>query len=65
MKHVLADKKLEYDTFMRAQKEKEKESKNLKKVELQLKACQDSLYNIRLQHEKVLNQVGAHFFLIS
>jgi hypothetical protein len=57
LKHILADKKSEYEAHIRAQKEKEKESKNLKKIELQLKSCQDSLYNIRLQHEKVTAQV--------
>ena len=57
LKHVLAEKKLEYEALNRAQKDKEKEAKNLKRAELQLKACQDSFYNIKLQHEKLLNQV--------
>ncbi|CAF0929077.1 unnamed protein product [Brachionus calyciflorus] len=53
LKHVLAEKKLEYDFFVRIQKEKERDTKNLKKLELQLKAGMDSLMNIRLQHEKI------------
>jgi hypothetical protein len=57
LKHILADKKLEYDSYNRAVKDKERELKNLKKLELQLRAYQDSLYNIKLQHEKILNQV--------
>lgn len=57
LKHILADKKHEYEAFIRAQKEKEKDSKNVKKLELQLKACQDSLTNLKLQHEKIISQV--------
>ncbi|RNA21673.1 coiled-coil domain-containing protein [Brachionus plicatilis] len=56
LKHILADKKLEYDSLMRIQKEKERDTKNLKKLELQLKAGMDSLMNIRLQHEKIMGQ---------
>ena len=48
---------MEYDAYVRAQKDKEKDNKNLKKLELQLKACQDSYMNIQLQYEKVMNQV--------
>ena len=58
LKHTLASKKLEYDSYVRAQKEKEKDNKNLKKLELQLKACHDSLMNIKLQHEKILSIVS-------
>lgn len=58
LKHIQSEKKLEYDVYVRSQKDKEKDSKNLKKLELQLKACEDSLMNIRLHHEKVLNQVS-------
>lgn len=43
--------------YVRTQKEKEKDNKSLKKLELQLKACQDSLVNIKLQHEKILSIV--------
>jgi predicted nucleic acid-binding Zn-ribbon protein len=42
---------------VRSQKDKEKDNKTLKKLELQLKACQDSYMNIQLQYEKILNQV--------
>lgn len=56
LKHLLSDKKLEYDSLMRIQKEKERDVKNLKKLELQLKAGMDSLMNIRLQHEKISAQ---------
>lgn len=57
LRHALADKKNEYDSFVKAQKDKERDSKNLKKLELQLKAAQDSLSNIRLQYEKIMIQV--------
>jgi hypothetical protein len=63
LKHILADKKLEYDAYNRAVKDKEREMKNLKKLELQVRAYQDSLYNIKLQHEKIMNQVC--FFFVS
>jgi hypothetical protein len=55
LKHALADKKNEYDMFIKVQKDKERDSKNLKKIELQLKAAMDSLANIKLQHEKVVS----------
>lgn len=58
LKHVTSEKKLEKEAFLRAQKENEKESRNVKKLELQLKACQDSLSNVQLAYEKILEQVG-------
>ena len=58
LKHIVAEKKLQYDIYNRTQKEKDKEMKSLKKIELQLRACQDSFFNIRLHHEKVINQVS-------
>ena len=57
LKHVMADKKLEYDFFVKYQKDKERDTKTLKKLELQLKAAQDSLTNIRLQYDKIMAQV--------
>jgi len=35
----------------------EKENKNLKKRELQLRACQDSVVNLRMQYEKIKSQI--------
>lgn len=58
LKHAMAEKKLEKEAHMRAQKESEKESRNVKKVELQLRACQDSLANVKLAYEKVEEQVS-------
>ena len=58
MKHTLSSKKIEYDSYVRAQKEKEKDSKALKKLELQLKSCQESLININLQLESLLSIVS-------
>jgi hypothetical protein len=49
---------MEYDCYVKAQKDKERDSKNLKKLELQLKAAQDSLSNIRLQYEKIMIQAN-------
>jgi hypothetical protein len=60
MKHTLADKKLEYEALMRAQKEKEKDSRNMKKLEIQLRAGQDALNNLRLHYETILAQVILH-----
>ena len=54
LKHILSDKKLEFEMFMKTQREREKDLKNLKKTELQLKAAQDSLFNFKLQYEKLL-----------
>lgn len=50
----MADKKTEYDAYVKAQKDKERDTKNLKKLELQMKAALDSLANIKLQHEKII-----------
>ena len=57
LKHAAAEKKLEKEAYLKAQKENEKESRNVKKLELQLKACQDSLTNVTLAYEKVLEKV--------
>ncbi len=57
MKHIMADKKTEYESYVKVQKEKERDSKNLKKIELHLKAAQDSLENIKSQYEKIMLQV--------
>jgi hypothetical protein len=54
LKHAMADKKTEYDAYVKAQKDKERDTKNLKKLELQMKAALDSLANIKLQHEKII-----------
>jgi hypothetical protein len=54
----MSDKKMEYESYVKAQKDKERDSKNLKKIELQLKAAQDSLSNIKLQYEKIMIQVS-------
>jgi hypothetical protein len=35
----------------------EKENKNLKKRELQLRACQDSVINLQMQYEKIKMQM--------
>ena len=48
---------MEYESYVKAQKDKERDSKSLKKIELQLKAAQDSLSNIKLQYEKIMIQV--------
>jgi hypothetical protein len=53
----MAEKKSEYEAFIKVQKEKEKEFKNCKKAELQLKTAQDSLANVKLAHEKILQKV--------
>jgi hypothetical protein len=58
LRHAMSDKKMEYESYVKAQKDKERDSKNLKKIELQLKAAQDSLSNIKLQYEKIMIQVG-------
>ena len=49
---------MEYESYVKAQKDKERDSKSLKKIELQLKAAQDSLSNIKLQYEKIMIQVS-------
>lgn len=63
LKHTLADKKFEFEMFMKTQRERERDMKNLKKTELQLKAAQDSLTNFTLQYEKLLAIVSNIFFI--
>ena len=64
IRHSLLEKKNEYEAFMRAQKEKEKEFKNFKKDEIQLRAAEDSMNNLKLAHEKVLAKVKITIFKI-
>jgi hypothetical protein len=58
MNHTLASKKQEYEALMKAQKEKEKDTRSMKKLELQLRAGKDALNNLRLHYEKILAQVN-------
>ena len=60
LKHTLASKKLDYEYFVRSQKEKEKDSKSLKKLELQTKMARETLANVKLQHENLLSQASDH-----
>jgi hypothetical protein len=57
LRHSLFEKKTEYDALMKAQKSKEREFKNYKRIELQLRSAQDSLTNIKFVLEKVLLRV--------
>lgn len=54
IRHSQIEKKTEYEIFMRSQKDKERDFKQCKKIELQLKAAHDSYANLRLAYEKVL-----------
>ena len=67
-----------HEMFQRLTREKEKDSKAVKRLELQLKAVQDSMVNLTLQYEKleakvtledqlirnVARVVTGHFFII-
>ncbi len=63
LRHSLFEKKAEYETLMRAQKDKEREFKNFKRAELQLRSAQDSLTNVKFILDKVLLRVS-HFLLL-
>lgn len=56
--HATLEKKSLHEAFQRMSREKEKDSKSVKRLELQLKAVQDSMSNLRLQYEKLEAKVS-------
>jgi len=56
LRHALIEKKNEYEAYLKAQKDKEKDFKSYKKAEIQMKSAQDSFSNLKLANEKVLSK---------
>ena len=65
LRHALIEKKNEYEAYMKAQKDKEKDFKSYKKAEIQMKSAQDSFSNLKLANEKVLSKVRIDIYLSS
>lgn len=58
LRHVNLEKKTTHDVHSRKVREKDRDLRNLKKAELQLKVAMDSINHIQLIHEKVKGQVS-------
>lgn len=53
LKTIVAERKNQHEVVARKQREKDKDLRNLKRVELQLKVAEDNLAHQKLIHEKV------------
>ncbi len=58
LRHINLDKKSTHDLHMRKIREKDREVRNLKKADLQLKVADDGLAHTQQVHEKVKGQVS-------
>ncbi|KAK6488012.1 coiled-coil domain-containing protein 146-like [Huso huso] len=59
LRHLLMEKKTLHDSVSRKQREKDRDLRNLKKMELQLKLANDALVHIQSLHEKEKSQMDA------
>jgi len=57
LRHIHLEKKNAHDVHSRKMREKDKELRNLKKAELQLKVAEESLNHNKLIFEKMKGQV--------
>ena len=57
LRHVSMEKKNNHDVHSRKLREKDRDLRNLKKAELQLRVADESLNHSKLIHEKVKSQV--------
>ena len=58
LRHVNLEKKTTHDQHSRKAREKDRELRNLKKVELQFKVAEDSLNHTQQIHEKIKGLVS-------
>ena len=59
LRHIHLEKKNQHDTHSRKCREKERDTRNLKKAELQLKVAEEGLNHTRTVYDKLKAQVGA------
>jgi len=59
MKHAYVEKKSEHDVYSRKVREKDRDLKNLKKAELQIKVVKDGFQHTKSIYDKVKGQVDA------
>ena len=58
LRHIHLEKKNQHDSHSRKSREKERDSRNLKKAELQLKVAEEGLSHTKTVYEKLKGQVG-------
>lgn len=63
LRHISLEKKTTHDVHSRKVREKDRDLRNLKKADLQLKVAQDSVNHFQLIQEKVKGQVGCYITL--
>ncbi|KAG2460072.1 CC146 protein, partial [Polypterus senegalus] len=59
VRHIMLEKKTQHDNLAWKLREKERDLRNLKKTELQLKLANDTLSNVQAQYEKIQLQVDS------
>lgn len=59
LKHIALEKKTEHDVHSRKLREKDRDLKNLKKADLQLKVANDALEQVKMVYEKVKSQIDS------
>lgn len=57
LRHVNLEKKTQHDVHSRKCRERERDNKNLKKLDLQMKVAEESLNHNKLLHDKAKSQV--------
>ncbi|KAM4748551.1 coiled-coil domain-containing protein 146 [Rhinophrynus dorsalis] len=60
LQHVMIDKQTQHDTLTRKQREKDRELRNIKKMELQLKSASDALAHTQSLFDKVKAEVDSY-----
>lgn len=58
LRHIQLEKKNTHDVLSRKTREKERDLRALKKLELQMRVAEENLAHTKTIHEKVLSQVG-------
>jgi hypothetical protein len=58
LRHIQLEKKNNHDVLSRKSREKERDLRALKKLELQMKVAEENLAHTKTIHEKVISQVA-------
>uniref|UniRef100_K7FME2 Uncharacterized protein n=1 Tax=Pelodiscus sinensis TaxID=13735 RepID=K7FME2_PELSI len=59
LRNCLLEKQKQHDNLVHKQREKDRDLRNLKKMEIQLKIAHDSLQQVKLLHERLTLEVDA------
>ncbi|XP_040268936.1 coiled-coil domain-containing protein 146 isoform X2 [Bufo bufo] len=57
LRHTLIEKQTQHDALTRKQKEKDRDMRNIKKLELQLKSASDALIHTQSLHDKIKTEI--------